>query len=166
MIRSKFMLPLIVVAVIAVASVPAAMAIGSVLSSGDCELVYIEGTVEEFVCCDTYPDAACDSEFSDEREGAFVLITADMDEVLVKFGPWWYWALQDVTVKDVVKVGDTVNVTGVIVTEDDMTVLQAWHIENLDTGEEITIKVEGRPPWAGGPEELGVVPWPPSLREW
>jgi hypothetical protein len=27
---------------------------------------------------------------------------------------------------------------------------------------EITIKVEGCPPWTGGPEELGVEPWPPS----
>jgi hypothetical protein len=158
---SRFTVPLLVLAVVAVASVPAAMAIGSVLSSGDCEVVSIEGTVEAFVCCSTYPED-CDCELSDEREGAFVMVTDDMEEVLVTFGPWWYWDLQDVTVKDVVKVGDAVNVTGVLTIEDDLMVLHAWHIENLDTGEEITIKVEGRPPWAGGPEELGVVPWPPS----
>ena len=89
---------------------------------------------------------------------AFVL---DNDTV-VTFGPWWYWAVQNVTIADVVHLNDTVNVTGELEEEDDMTVLSAWHIENETTGDELTIREEGRPPWAGGPKALGIDPWPMS----
>jgi hypothetical protein len=43
-----------------------------------------------------------------------------------------------------------------------MNVLEAWKIVNDTTGDVITIKEEGRPPWAGGPKALGFDPWPPS----
>jgi hypothetical protein len=43
--------------------------------------------------------------------------------------------------------------------EDDGTlVLCAWHIDNLTADEELTIKEEGRPPWAGGPTALSIDP--------
>lgn len=40
--------------------------------------------------------------------------------------------------------------------------LKAWHKDNLTTDKELTIKEEGRPPWAGCPKGLAVYPWPPS----
>jgi len=57
-----------------------------------------------------------------------------------------------------------VNVTGEWEndTEDGMNVLGAWKIVNDTTGDVLTIKEEGRPPWAGGPKALGFDPWPPS----
>jgi hypothetical protein len=58
-----------------------------------------------------------------------------------------------------------VNVTGEWCDEDDMTVLSAWYIGNETTDEDITIKEEGRPPWAGGPKALGIVPWPPDFED-
>jgi len=95
-----------------------------------------------------------------ERVCAFVID----NETIVEFGPWWYWLMQDVNVTDVVHVGDMVNVTGEWEneTEDGMNVLEAWKIVNDTTGDVLTIKEEGRPPWAGGPEALGFDPWPPS----
>jgi len=95
-----------------------------------------------------------------ERVCAFVID----NETIVEFGPWWYWLMQNVTVTDVVHVGDMVNVTGEWEndTEDGMNVLEAWKIVNDTTGDVITIKEEGRPPWAGSPKALGFDPWPPS----
>lgn len=46
--------------------------------------------------------------------------------------------------------------------EDNTTVLEAWHIDDLTTGKELTIKEEGRPPWAGCQKGLTNYPWPPS----
>ena len=86
------------------------------------------------------------------------------NETMVTFGPWWYWMVQDVTVADVVHLNDTVNVTGVLEEEDGKTVLCAWSIENSTTGDELTIREEGRPPWAGGPQALGIDPWPANKR--
>ncbi|MEW5748889.1 MAG: hypothetical protein AB1793_08940 [Candidatus Thermoplasmatota archaeon] len=155
MFGSKFAMPALAVAVLGLVAVPVTIALDD---SPDYDLVSIEGEVTEFVCCDEESDGDCD--LSDERAGSFMLEARDGELVQVKFGPWWYWLTQEVTVRDVVAVGDRVNVTGELVEEDDAAVLEAWHIENLDTGEEITIKVEGRPPWAGGPIKLGIEPWP------
>ncbi|MCJ7561792.1 MAG: hypothetical protein MUO84_02135 [Thermoplasmata archaeon] len=162
MFGSKYTVPVIALAVFALIAVPVTIAVTN--SDGACELVSVEGIVTEFVCCDNYNETDVDDccDLCEEREGAFILETDDSEEVLVKFGPWWYWSTQEVTVKDVVSVGDRVNVTGVLKIVDDITVLEAWKIVNLDTGEDITIKVEGRVPWAGGPDELGIEPWPPS----
>lgn len=93
-----------------------------------------------------------------ERVCAFVIDNS----TVVEFGPWWYWMNQSVNITSVIHVGDIVNVTGELEDEDNMTVLEAWHIDNLTTGAELTIKEEGRPLWAGGPKGLGIVPWPPS----
>jgi len=82
------------------------------------------------------------------------------NKTVVTCGPWWYWAAQSPNITDVVHVGDTVNVTGEFEREDGMDVLSAWKIVNITTGEELTIKEEGRPPWAGGPKALVLVPWP------
>jgi hypothetical protein len=46
--------------------------------------------------------------------------------------------------------------------EDNTIVLENRHIDNPTTGKELTIKEEGRPPWAGGPTGLAIYPWPPS----
>jgi hypothetical protein len=137
--------------------------------SADSDLTKIEGTVKEFVCCsvaldDEYADdEVCD--LCEERAGAFIIETDDGSDMIVKFGPWWYWETQEVTVRDVVGIGDTVRVTGELCEEEDVPAMDAWYIENLDTGEDITIKVEGCPPWAGGPKELGIDPWPPPKEE-
>jgi hypothetical protein len=32
-----------------------------------------------------------------------------------------------------------------------------------ETDDELTMKEEGRPPWAGGPKALGIDPWPMSV---
>jgi hypothetical protein len=155
---------MLAIAVLALAAVPVSIALDD---STEYDLVSIEGEVVEFVCCDVDDDYDDDEdcELSDERAGAFMLETRDGELIRVEFGPWWYWETQEITVRDVVGVGDRVNVTGELVEEDDVTVLEAWHIENLDTGEDITIKVEGCPPWAGGPIKLGIEPWPPSDEE-
>jgi hypothetical protein len=158
MLGSKFAMPAIAIVLIGLLAVPVSIALNDDESE---ELTSIEGTVKEFVCCDD----ECDCELCDERAGAFMLETDDGDMIRVEFGPWWYWETQDITVKDVVAVGDRVNVTGELAEEEDVTVLEAWHIENLDTGDDITIKVEGCPPWAGGPIQLGIEPWPPSDEE-
>ena len=82
------------------------------------------------------------------------------NKTIVTCGPWWYWAAQSPNITDVVHIGDIVNVTGEMEEEDGMEVLCAWKIVNDTTGEELTIKEEGRPPWAGGPNALVLVPWP------
>lgn len=153
MFGSKFAILALAVALAGLALIPVSMALDD--DDDQDGLSTIEGTVEEFVCCDD--DCECDC---DERAGAFMLETRDGEMIRVEFGPWWYWETQDVTVRDVVEVGDRVQVTGELVEEDDLTVLEAWEIEDLDTGDDITIKVEGCPPWAGGPIKLGIEPWP------
>lgn len=158
MFGSKFAMPALAIAVLGLVAVPVSIALDN---DTTCDILSVEGTVTEFVCC----DPSCECDLCDERAGAFMLETRDGEIIRVEFGPWWYWETQDITVRDVVAVGDSVNVTGELVEEEDMTVLKAWTIKNLDTGEEITIKVEGRPPWAGGPIELGIEPWPPPEEE-
>jgi len=108
----------------------------------------------------------CDN-CTNDRAGAFILEKLDGEEVLVEFGPWWYWDWvadnNGTTVRDVIAVGDRANVTGELTTDDnDSAVLEAWKIQNADNGQEITIKEEACPPWAGGPKALGINPWPPS----
>jgi hypothetical protein len=46
--------------------------------------------------------------------------------------------------------------------EDNATVLDAWHRDDLTTCKELTIKEEGRPPLGRGPMGLVIYPWPPS----
>ncbi len=102
-----------------------------------------------------------DEDNETKRVKAFVID----DEIIVTFGPWWYWEWLGFNWTDFVEVGDNVNVTGdwEVYDEDNNTmVLGAWHISNLTTDEELTIKEEGRPPWAGGPKALGIDPWPLS----
>lgn len=160
MFSSKLAMPAIAFAVLLVAAVPVSMALTDTDDDG---LVSVEGVLKEFVCCDEDCDE-CDKCL--ERASAFLLEVDDSDDLVrVEFGPWWYWLTQDVTVRDVVDVDDRVKVTGEPEVEDGVAVLSAWTIENLDTGEEITIKVEGCPPWAGGPIKLGIDPWPPSDEE-
>ena len=44
-------------------------------------------------------------------------------------------------------------------------VVNAGDVAKDTTGYELTIKEEGRPPWAGGPKALLLVPWP-SEEDW
>jgi len=130
--------------------------------------VTIRGNVTAFLYDDDWENETDDDDDLDEmneksktheaRVCAFVLD----NKTIVTFGPWWYWLVQDVNVTDVVRVGDFVNVTGELEEEDGVTVLSAWYIGNETTGNELTIREEGRPPWAGGPKALGIDPWPPS----
>lgn len=159
MFGSKIAMLAVAVTVVGLAAVPVSMALDDDATTYD--LSSVEGTVKAFVCC----DEDCDCDDCDERAGAFMLETDDGEMIRVEFGPWWYWETQEITVRDIVGVGDEVNVTGELVEEDDVAVMEAWVIKNLDTGEEITIKVEGCPPWAGGPIKLGIEPWPPSEEE-
>lgn len=159
MFGSKIAMLAVAVTVIGLAAVPVSMALDDDVKTYD--LSSVEGTVKAFVCC----DEDCDCDDCDERAGAFMLETDDGEMIRVEFGPWWYWETQEITVRDIIEVGDEVNVTGELVEEDDVTVMEAWVIKNLDTGEDITIKVEGCPPWAGGPIKLGIEPWPPSEEE-
>lgn len=118
-------------------------------------LVSVTGEVSEFL----YDGLkSCDNDTGKGRVSAFVID----NETVVVFGPWWYWMAQNFSMTDFISVGDEVNVTGEFEEEDGTSVLMAWHIENLTTDEELTIKEEGRPPWAGGPKGLGIDPWPPS----
>jgi hypothetical protein len=165
MFGSKFGVSALVVAALAFAAIPIAVAVDSVTNSDD-GLVTISGTVKAFVCCDDDENETCDN-CTNDRAGAFILEKLDGEEVLVEFGPWWYWDWvadnNGTTVRDVIAVGDRANVTGDLETEDDGTVvLGAWKITNSETGQEVTIKEEACPPWAGGPKELGINPWPPS----
>lgn len=133
----------------------------------DENLVTVRGNVTAFLYDDDWENDAGDDDLDEMNEKskthepricAFVLD----NETIVTFGPWWYWLVQDVNVTDVVRVGDVVNVTGELEEEDGVTVLCAWYIGNETTGNELTIREEGRPPWAGGPKALGIDPWPPS----
>jgi hypothetical protein len=110
-----------------------------------------------------FEDASVLSHQSDEpKRNHTKVITAFVidNETIVTCGPWWYWAAQETNITDVVHIGDIVNVTGEMEDENGMNVLCAWKIVNNTTGEELTIKEEGRPPWAGGPKALVLLPWP------
>jgi len=147
----------------------------------ECDLVTVQGKVTALLYDDDWENETDDDDMDDisdeddddeddmdeaprknkthePRLCAFVLD----NETIVTFGPWWYWTVQNVTVADVVHLNDTLNVTGELEEENGMTVLSAWYIENLTTGDELTIREEGRPPWAGGPKALGIDPWPMS----
>ena len=89
------------------------------------------------------------------------------NKTIVECGPWWYWVYMKINITDFVHIGDVVNVTGELEEEDEdgMDVLVAWHIDNETTDDELTIKEEGRPPWAGGPRALGIDPWPMSYED-
>jgi len=125
----------------------------------DYELVSVVGNVTAWV----YDEDEDDDEDDDEEQAGkmrpdyFVID----NETYVEFGPWWYWSVGTPNVTSVVRLNDSVNVTGEIVHEDDMTIICAWIIENLTTGEKLTIKGEGAPSWAGGPKAFGIDPWPP-----
>ena len=180
MFKLKTSIPALVIAAIMIVAAPVAFAAknssqpNSNSSDHDYDLVSIEGTVTALLYDDDWNETEDndDDEMDDDdmneapkknkthepRLCAFVLD----NETIVTFGPWWYWTVQNLTVADVVHLNDTVNVTGEIEEEDGMTVLSAWHIENVTTGDELTIREEGRPPWAGGPKALGIDPWPSS----
>ena len=170
MFGTKFAVPAVAIAALALAAVPVAIALDEYVFDDGEKIVTVEGTVTEFVCCKVFLENEtdyCDCEVCDDRAGAFILNTTDGTEYYVEFGPWWYWETQNWTVRDVVTdeavtYGHLINVTGELHEKDGVLVLEAWTITNETTGDEITIKVEGCPPWAGGPKELGVEPWPPS----
>ncbi len=122
------------------------------------EVVSVNGTVTKFLYDDHELNDTDDSNHSKMRVSAFVIDNS----TIVTFGPWWYWMYNGTNITDVVHVGDQVNVTGELEDENGTAVLEAWHIDNITTGAELTIKEEGRPPWAGGPKALGIDPWPLS----
>jgi len=99
-----------------------------------------------------------DEEGNDNMRPEYFVIGND---TYVEFGPWWYWSVGTPNVTSVVHIGDEVNVTGEIEHDGDITIISAWIIENLTTGEKLTIKGEGAPSWAGGPKAFGIDPWPP-----
>lgn len=126
------------------------------------ELQSINGTVTAWI----YDD---DEDDDDEDEDDDMNETEKMrpeyfvigNDTYVEFGPWWYWSVGTPNVTSVVHVGDRVNVTGEVEQEGNITMVSAWTIENLTTGEKLTIKEEGAPSWAGGPKAFGIDPWPP-----
>ena len=176
-------MPVFVLAALVIAAAPAAIAVKTTLDYDDDDddhdsLVTVSGEVTAYFYddeCENETDDA-DKDDLDEDEEASVLshagnmtarhhekvITAFVidNETIVMCGPWWYWAAQSPNITDVVHIGDMVNVTGELEHEDEMEVLCAWKIVNDTTDEELTIKEEGRPPWAGGPNALVLVPWP------
>jgi hypothetical protein len=172
LIGSKLALSVLFAAAILLAAAPVAFAVKELSKPADKpekmiekDRAMVDGTVTAFVYDDEWVD-----EVDDDREGdwdkprlcAFVID----DEIVVEFGPWWYWMYVGINITDVVHIGDEVNVTGEMYEDDEGNkYLDAWHIENLSTDEELTIKEEGRPPWAGGPKALGISPWPPSDEE-
>jgi hypothetical protein len=167
----RLALPVVIIAALALAAAPVALALDEYVFGSDEKIVTIEGTVSGFVCCKVFleDDTAdgCDCEECDDRAGAFILVANDGTEHYVEFGPWWYWEAQEETVRDVVtdeaiEQEHTISVKGELHDKDGVLVLEAWTITNETNGDSITIKVEGCPPWAGGPEEYGVEPWPPS----
>lgn len=183
MFGTKLAMPALVVAAMVFAGAPVALAINSSMSNGDENhenLVSVQGKVTAFLYDDDHDNDADDindqndvdeddlnehaeiksvknKTFSGPKLCAFVID----NETIIEFGPWWYWMTQKVNITDVVHIGDIVNVTGELEREDGKTVLEAWKIVNLTTGKELTIREEGRPPWAGGPKALGIDPWPP-----
>jgi len=144
---------LVVFVALGAAAAPLALVLNDTPHDGPCdELVTVRGEVTEL--------------FFKECKDGTTIATAFVidDEVMVTFGPWWYWMYTGFNMSEFVEVGDEVNVTGEWEEhEDGSNELCAWHIENLTTDEELTIKEEGRPPWAGGPKALGINPWPLSL---
>ncbi len=122
----------------------------------DCELDSVVGEVTAWIC-DGEEVVDDDEEKSILRAEYFVID----DDIYVEFGPWWYWSVGTPNVTSIIDVGDEVKVTGIIVDDGDTTIICAWTIENLTTGQKLTIKEEGAPSWAGGPKAFGIDPWPP-----
>lgn len=173
MFGSRAAMPAFVLVAFVFAAIPIAVAIDDdTIDAYD--LVTVRGEVTAFLYDeDEYEDYAeppedvvaetmdDEDDASCERLRAFVID----NETIVTFGPWWYWMYLEFNWTDFLHIGDTVNVTGCLETEDGVDVLSAWYVGNESTGEELTIKEEGRPPWAGGPKALGIDPWPPSKGE-
>jgi len=183
-------MPVYVLAALIVAAAPVTLAVKSALDSDSDDadkLVSVVGKVTAYVVDhdeyenetddhDNETDDAEDDDEIDDLDDAIALSHTDDEpkrnhtkvitafvidnETIVNCGPWWYWAAQETNITDIVHIGDIVNVTGEMEDEDDMQVLCAWKIVNETTGEELTIKEEGRPPWAGGPKALVLLPWP------
>lgn len=170
MLSSKIVLPLVVIAALVLVAAPVAFAVSDNLNAKQNdddyddethdELVSVEGEVTAYLYDDWEEDDEDDMDDDDnetKRVNAFVID----DNITVTFGPWWYWEWLGFNWTDFIEIGDNVNVTGEW-EDDNSTILCAWHISNLTTDEELTIKEEGRPPWAGGPKALGIDPWPLS----
>jgi len=164
---SKLAVPALVIAVLVFVAAPVTLAVKNSPNAQADELdddngvVNVTGTVTDFLYDDHEADDTDDEDAdhgNDTRVCAFVIDNS----TVVEFGPWWYWMYNGTNITDFVHVGDTVNVTGEYEDDSETSVLCAWHIDNLTSGEELTIKEEGRPPWAGGPKGLGIDPWPPS----
>ncbi len=158
MFESRLATAALIVAALGLVSAPVAVALDD--DVGDEGPVTVRGVVTAFLYDDREDGDEDDLEKMLQRVGAFVID----DDTVVEFGPWWYWTTVEDGVTDIIGVGDNVEVTGELeLDRDGSEVLSAWKIVNEDTGEEITIKEEGRPPWAGGPKALGIVPWPLCL---
>jgi len=170
LLSSKIVLPLVVIAALVLVAAPVAFAVSDNLNAKQNdddyddethdELVSVEGEVTAYLYDDWEEDDEDDMDDDDnetKRVNAFVID----DNITVTFGPWWYWEWLGFNWTDFIEIGDNVNVTGEW-EDDNSTILCAWHISNLTTDEELTIKEEGRPPWAGGPKALGIDPWPLS----
>ena len=173
MLGSKLAMPALVVAAMLFAGAPAALAVQSLSSDGHSDhdgLVSVEGKVTAFIyggngTHDDDDDAGTHATMMSVKNKTlnvtkFCGFVID-NKTIVETGPWWYWMTQKVNVTDIVHIGDIVNVTGELEQEDGVAVLEAWKIVNLTTGNELTIREEGRPPWAEGPKALGIDPWPP-----
>lgn len=170
--KSKVTVLAFAIAAIVLAATPIAIAsknssnLNTKDSHPDDDLVTVKGNVTAFLYDDIDDDEDDDDldeihEKNKTHEARICAFVLD-NETIVTFGPWWYWTVQKVNVTDVVHLNDTVNVTGELENEDEMNVLSAWSIDNLTTGDKLTIREEGRPPWAGGPKALGIDPWPLS----
>ena len=167
MLSPRFIMPAIAIAALVFAAAPLTLAIRSMNGSGSGdpidegqtdEYTWVNGTVTAFLYDDETDHEDDTGHEGKDRVRAFVVDNL----TVVELGPWWYWEHEQIDITDVVRVGDLVNVTGELGEEDGVQVIEAWHIDNITTGQELTIKEEGRPPWAGGPKGLGVDPWPPS----
>ena len=126
----------------------------------DTDLVSIVGNVTAWVYNDDEDDDD-DEDDEDEKNEMRADYFVIENDTYVEFGPWWYWSVGTPNVTSIVNVGDEVNVTGKIEHDGDITIISAWIIENLTTGQKLTIKEEGAPSWAGGPKAFGIDPWPP-----
>lgn len=143
-------LPFVVLTAFAIAASPVPIVLGDPPD----ELATVRGEVTAFLS-----DDWMEQDDEPKHVSAFVID----NETVVEFGPWWYWMHIGVSMTEFIEVGDEVEVIGEWEDcEDDAKILCAWHIENLSTDQELTIKEEGRPPWAGGPKALGIDPWPSS----
>ena len=171
-------MPALVIAALIIVAAPATLAVQSFSEAKDnghheaddhdndtdedqCEFTYVNGTVTAFLY-DDYEENETDDDDSNETAKMRVCAFVIDNSTIVSFGPWWYWVYNGTNITDFVHIDDEVNVTGMLEEEDGTAFLEAWHIENLTTDEELTIKEEGRPPWAGGPKGLGIDPWPLS----